>query len=168
MTAMTLVSTVAVGSGGATSVDFNSIPQTGKTLLVLSSIRTNDNAGGTFLRFNGSSANYNNRLLQGNGSSVISYNNITSAVFLGDLNNQQNLANTFSNVVCTIPNYTSATAFKRYAIESVSEDNVNTANQMIITGRWQDTSAITSITLTTQNAGQAFVQHSSFSLYIIS
>lgn len=163
---MTLVSTVTLGAGGASQIEWTGIPQTGKDLLVVASLRTDTTAGGTRIRFNATTSGYTNRLLQGNGSSVFSYTNLTNSGFLGDLSNSGDTANTFGSAGTYIANYTSA-ANKSYSIDAVSENNATAANQWIIAGQWANTAAITTVTLSPQSA-TAFVQNSTASLYIIS
>jgi len=61
-----------------------------------------------------------------------------------------------------IPNYTSSNA-KSASIDGVSENNATASYQTIDAFLWNDTSAITSITLTL--SGGNFAQYSSASLY---
>lgn len=164
--AMTLVSTVTAGVGGATQLEFTNVPQTGKDLLLLAHLRTDTSSGGVVLRFNGSTSGYANRLLQGNGGSVFSYTNLTTGGFLGDTSNSNDSANAFGSISTYIPNY-AITAIKTYGTDHVSENNGSTANQWIIASSWSDTSPITSLVVTPQSANN-FIQNSSISLYIIS
>lgn len=163
---MTLVSTVTAGSGGATQFEFASIPQTGKDLLLLASLRTDTSAGGVVLRFNGSTSGYANRLLQGTGTGVSSYTNLTTGGFLGDTSNSSNTTNAFGLLSTYIPNYAIAAA-KSYNTDHVSENSGSAANQWIIASSWSSASAITSMVITPQSANN-FIQNSVISLYIIS
>ena len=64
------IQTVTVGSGGASSIDFTSIPQTYTDLCVVLSARgTNAGTGANdgHLTFNSSSTGYSSRLLYGTG-----------------------------------------------------------------------------------------------------
>jgi hypothetical protein len=166
--AMTLVSTVTVGSGGAASIQFDNIPQSGKDLLLLFSGRVG--AGGTFrdynLHINGNTTgtSYTLRTLLGTGSSVLSYS-ATEARFAMEINDSSSTANTFSNVQVYFANYTSSAA-KSVSIDLVGENNATASRQSIDAGLWNNTSAITSLTL--RDRGFNTSEFSSASLYIIS
>jgi hypothetical protein len=77
MANMIPISTVTVGSGGISAIEFTGIPQTYTDLLIKLSLRSNQNANtgeNLRLRFNGSSASvYSERSLEGNGSNTTSY-----------------------------------------------------------------------------------------------
>lgn len=162
---MQLIETATVGSGGAASIVFNSISQEFDDLVLVLSARTNNEPdingyGVATLAFNGSTANLSNRRLLANGSSAQSlsgndYFLLTSA--------STNTANTFGNSSLYLPNYRSSVA-KTFSIDVVTESNETRAYQVIVAGLWNDTSALTSITLTAKGSG-LFVQHSSASLY---
>ena len=165
--AMTLVSTVTVGSGGAASIEFTNIPQTGKDLLVLCSLRTNNDPdslgyGIYTLALNGSTSNQTRRRLQF-GSSVQTF---TSSDLVGVVSGSTVTANSFSNDSHIFTNYTSS-ADKAMSRESAYMASSGLAYVDIAAGRWANSSAITSVTFTPTPSGN-FVQHSSISLYIIS
>lgn len=159
---MTLVETVTVGSGGASSIEFTSIPQDADDLLLVFSGRAANFA--PLIRINNnSSAVYTYRYLRGTGSSVTSstdgttdgiYNQrittITSAT-----------ANTFGNGSLYFANYTSS-ANKSISIDGVSENNATEAFQTISAVSVADTNPITSILIS-----QSLVEHSTASLYKI-
>jgi hypothetical protein len=161
---MQLVSTVTVGSGGASSIEFTGIPQTGTDLLLVFSGRS-DNFGGLGLQFNSDTGgNYANRSLLGTGSSVSSSTFGTN--YIRDFVNESGFtANTFSSSAYYIPNYTSAVA-KSVSVDGVQENNATQSRQIITAGRWTGTAAITSLKLAEYN-GSNLVQHSTASLYII-
>jgi hypothetical protein len=160
--AMTLVSTVTVGSGGAASIEFSGIPNTGKDLLVLVSARHDSTSSITEIRFNGSSANRTMRRLTGDGTNVFSGTdtNIWARGARSDAT-----SSTFSNSSFYVSNY-AVSQNKSVSVDGVSENNGTLANQEIQAGLWSQTAAITSVTLI-PNSGN-FVQHSTASLYIIS
>jgi hypothetical protein len=161
--ALTLVSTVTVGSGGAASIEFTGIAGTGKDLFILVSGRTVD-ASSLVLRFNSDTANnYDSRTLRGDGSGADSNSNIgIDRITLIPISTAGDTANTFSNVAMTIANYTSS-ANKSISIDGVRENNATFGRQVILAGRYINSSAITTVTLTAD-----FVQHSTASLYLIS
>jgi len=157
-----LLEKITVGAAVASSVTFSGIPQTGYTdLVVKSSTRqTSTSVAYATLKFNGSSANFTYRSLEGDGSTAGSFNGSTGP--FGVVTTSGNTANTFSNIEFYIPNYTSSN-YKSYSSDSVSETNATGAYADLIAGLWSNTAAITSIELT-PGAGN-FAQYSTFYLY---
>jgi hypothetical protein len=156
-------------STAVSSVTFSNIPQSGYTdLIIKASTRTNETTGGSvwdalLLRFNGSSSNYSDRAIGGDGSTAFSFANaFPNYIFCGDIANALVTANTFSSTEITIPNYLSSN-FKTLSIDSVEENNSSTAQLDLTAGLWSNTSAISSITLS--GAVGSFVPFSTFYLY---
>ena len=168
---LTLVSTVTVGSGGAASIEFTNIPQTGKDLLVLISGRSAragefGRADNYLIQLNNDTANnYTYRRLIGNGSTASSGSGTVNG-FLNTLPASLATANTFGNTSLYIANYTSSVA-KSTSLDGVDESNATAAYAELYAQTWSGTSAVTSIKILTLN-NQNLVQHSSASLYIIS
>jgi len=167
MPTYTLIGSNTVGSGGAASVTFSSIPATYTDLVVKLSARTTRAylEDSVFLRFNSDSAsNYVRRNIYSDGATVASgggsYTSIDFYV-CGDTAT----ASTFGNAEIYIPNYTGAN-YKSVSFDGVTENNATTALSLLEAGIWNSTSAITSISLT-PNAG-TFKQYSTFTLYGIS
>lgn len=158
-----LISTTTVGSGGAASIDFTSIPGTYTDLFILLSTRdtqTGDGAGQYYkIKFNGGSTVATTRYLQGNGGSASSG---TLNELGGISDHASSTANTFANNSIYIPNYAGSTA-KSFSVDSVTEQNATSAYQTLIAGLWNVTSAITSISLVPATGN--FVQYSTASLY---
>jgi len=167
MATYNLISTITVGSGGAASIEFTSIPQTYTDLLVLYSLRGGQAQVYTqaSLTFNASSTGYYWKMLQGTGSSI-SNQTVTNGSSIGGFNGTGSsaTANTFGNLQLYIPNYTGS-QFKSCSIDDVLETNATTTYMALVAASWNNTSAITTITVT-GNAN--WVQHSSASLYGIS
>ena len=164
----TLLETITVGAAGASSVTFNSIPQTGYTDLVLnSSIRCTAAEDTAFLRFNNDSAtNYSYRRLIGDGSSAASSTATSQAqLALQFMAESGYTANTFSNNAVYIPNYTSSNT-KSVSFDSVNERNASNPRMLIAAGLWSGTAAITTMQVL-PGAGN-FAQYSTFSLYGVS
>jgi len=164
MATYNLISTVTVGSGGAASIEFTSIPQTYTHLLLKVSLRsaysnTYDSIG-VFL--NGVQANRTRRVLFGNGTTASS--NTSTYRDLGLINGNTSTANTFSNAELYFPNYTSAN-FKSISSDSVWETNGAASDIAIYAGLWSDTSAITAISLDNATSGLSYMQYSSATLY---
>ena len=161
---MTLVSTVTVGAGGASSIEFTSIPQTGTDLLVVASLRGTSTPDFPVLVFNtdaSSSANYLYRDLYGSGSSASSGVASSAGIEFGW--NRTTTANTFGNVSAYISNYTSTTS-KSVSVDAVGEANATAADQMIVAGRWTSTTGITTLKIVSSGT---FAQYSTASLYTI-
>lgn len=165
--AMTLVSHVTVGAGGAASIEFTGIAGTGKDLLLLFSGR-DDSGGATndlLLSFNSATTGYAERFLAGQGSIAFSDKSTSAGVRAWLVNNGSgSTSNTFCNYRAYISNYAGSTA-KSVAIDAVQENNTSTAVQNIVNGSYSGTSAITSVKIA---SSATLVQYSSASLYIIS
>ena len=159
-----LIASNTVGSGGVSSVTFSSIPQTYTDLVIKASARNTDSGITYFtLTFNGNTSSYSGIRLEGTGSSSASYNlQTTAGIQPVYIDSSTYTANTFGNSEIYIPNYTSSN-YKSLSSDSVSENNATAANMNMIAGLWSNSSAVTSITLTSI-AGN-FVQYSSFYLY---
>lgn len=157
-----LLERVEVGEAGASSITFNSIPQTGYTdLKVVVSARDNDTIGSyVAISFNGVTTNLSSRLLRGSGSAVVSQTETTLVYSAGNANSYT--ASTFGNSEFYIPNYTSAN-YKSISADGTNENNATASYMYLTAGLWSSTAAITSITLTP--GAPSFKQYSSFSLY---
>ena len=164
---MTHIETIELGSSAA-SITFSSIPQDYTDLVILVSAR--NSAGTNFnnmrVTFNGASTNYSEILLYGDGSSASSAS--SSAAYLEfQYSNGISTSNTFGNGSIYVSNYTASQA-KSVSTDTVSENNATGAIQGISAGLWNDTAAITSITINGEANGGGFVADSTFSLYGIS
>jgi hypothetical protein len=160
---MTLIETKTLGSAAA-SIAFTSIPQDGTDLVFLASARsavaaTNDIV---LVSFNSSTSNFSGIFLDGSGSGTSTG---SFARIGGNANGNTSTANTFSNFSLYAPNY-SGSSNKSYSVEYVSENNATAAFQLIFAGLWSNTSAISSVTFTTNSASN-FAVGSTVSLYKI-
>jgi hypothetical protein len=163
----TLLETITVGAAGASSVTFNSIPQTGYTDLVMKmSARLDVNDVQVKMYFNADStaANYSWRRLYGDGATAVSDSGTN--LINGSANGANMTASTFGNAEFYIPNYTSSNK-KSSSADHITETNGTTAYATLAASLWQGTAAISSITLLPNTTGN-FVQHSTFSLYGVS
>jgi hypothetical protein len=160
------IATVTVGAGGASSMDFSSIPATYTDLKVLYSIRGSTADGDIRLAFNGSTTGYSVRILYGTGSAAASTSASGSFVSYGGLQNPSTYtASTFSNGEIYIPNYAGSNQ-KSISTDAVNENNATTAITELGASLWTGTAAITSIAITHPAAN--FVQYSTATLYGIS
>ena len=169
---MQLIETIEVGSGGAASIEFTSIPQDGVDLLLVASLR-NDFAstgnGGPLLKMNGvSTDSFSWIRLLGTGSSVTTSSDSGDPGVYGAVVAANATASTFANIQYTISNYTSSNV-KSISGEMVNENNATAATQALVAGSTSGTggsitAAITSIELSLSND---FDQYSTASLYKI-
>ena len=158
-----LISSVTVGSGGAATIDFTSIPSTYTDLLISTSSRTTGTSGYIAITFNSNTSSYTNIFIQGDASAATSGSNVGRFAEVPDYSNYT--ASTFSNSQIYIPNYTSSNN-KSYSSDTVNENNSTAAYMYFIAGLWSNTSAITSIGLSPSSG--TFVQYSTAYLYGIS
>jgi hypothetical protein len=162
----TLIASSTVGSGGAASIDFNSIPSTYTDLLLKISTRDNSSAIGNNIIFkiNGVTTSQSIRFLIGDGASASSAND-TPLYFTA--NGNTSTASTFANIEVYLPNYALTTINKSASIDAVSENNATTAYATLGAGLYAANTAISSISMTT-NGGVNFLQYSTAYLYGIS
>ena len=162
-----LIASSTVGAGGAASISFTNIPNTYTDLCLKVSLRTvvggdwNDN----LVKFNSSTANFLNKYIYGNGSNAYGGSNayLGSGGYIGGAPGSTTTANTFSNGSIYITGYAGSN-YKHYFSDNAAENNATTAYLHTIAGLWENTSAINSITLVTDN-GQNYAQHSAAYLY---
>jgi hypothetical protein len=158
-----LIASSTVGSGGAASIEFTSIPATYTDLCLKLSGRTSSTGSiyeWVYIKFNSSTTGYSYRLLQGNGSSAASYNNTTQ--YAGDITDGTATASTFGNYEVYIPNYAGSTN-KSFSVDAVTENNGTTAVADLVAGLWSNSAAITAVNFTPRNG--SFVQYSTAYLY---
>jgi hypothetical protein len=165
---MSLVSTVTVGAGGASSIDFTGIAAGATDLLLTVSARSSSTTTNAFaFRLNSSATGYADKNLRGNGSAASSVNSGVSTYFWTGyvIPGTGDTANTFGSAQLYIPNYTSSVA-KSLSFDGVGENNSTTAWSQLSSGSWSGTAAITSISIFAESA-ITFAQHSTASLYTI-
>jgi len=157
-----LIASSTVGSGGAASIDFTSIPSTYTDLCLKVSGRSASSGVNNYtLEFNNLSTNFSRRNLFGSGSSVGSgsaSNNTTFAI--GEPNTYT--ANTFDNLEIYFPNY-AGSSNKSFSIDAVTENNATESYAVLEAGLWSNTSAINRIKIFP--SGSTFLQYSTAYLY---
>lgn len=160
----TPIATVIVGSGGASSIDFTSIPATYTDLVVKLSIREETTNAWTFnLRVNNDSSSiYSYRNVQGSGSAVSSAGGSSGSLtdLIGEASNAT--ASTFGNCEIYFPNYAGSTN-KSYSADSVGENNATLAYARLSAHLWASTSTINRLYFYLSSGN--FAQHSTATLY---
>jgi len=160
-------STVTVGSGGANTIAFSSIPATYTDLVIKMSGRTNNTASGAWdniaITFNGASTNYSQTILYNLDGTAGSSSNATTSLQFFYANRVDSTSSVFSNCEIYIPNYAGSN-YKSASYDSAVENNSTTSYGLTMTaGLWSNTAAITSITLSALSWN--FIQYSTASLY---
>ena len=163
----TKIATVTVGSGGASSIEFTSIPATHTDLCVYLSVRsaradTDDQILIDFNTYAGTNLSYKN--LVGNGASASSGGASTGIYVRIDAAN--NTANTFTSLYYYIPNYAGSNN-KSLSADSAFENNSTTAYLNMVAGLWSNTAAITKLKVYSANS-ENMAQYSTATLYGIS
>jgi hypothetical protein len=171
-----LIASQVVGSGGASSITFSSIPNTYTDLKLVISARTNGTGSGYgnsydvfYLTFNGVGSGYSwiNLGDSGSGGTMGAVSGTATAqtsLYFGlvNANGSYGTSNTFCNNELYIPNYTSSN-YKSVSADSVMEQNASWSPAALFAGLWSNTAAINSITITLD--ANALVQYSTFYLY---
>ena len=159
---MTLIQSVTVPSGGASSIDFTSIPSTYTDLVIKLSLRSNRGTTGEWLNisYNGSTTSFTAKYIEGNGAAASSGNDTR---YIADIEAANNTASVFSSTDVYIPNY-AGSANKSLSADSVAEQNGTTAYSTLVANLWSNTAAINQVTLT-PGGGTAFLQYSTAYLY---
>jgi hypothetical protein len=155
------IATVTVGSGGASTINFTSIPGTYTDLVIRMSGRSTTTDVDMFFTFNSNTSNYTRRVLRGTGSNASSTNNTDN--YATTVDGSGETSNTFANLEMYIPNYAGSNN-KSYSIDDVFENNSITAYQYMLAGLWSNTSAITSLSFYFLSGG-TFAQYSTATLY---
>jgi hypothetical protein len=160
------IATVSVGSGGASNVEFTSIPATYTHLQIRAIAQTTSGGQFTKMQFNNDTtvANYRSHILYATGSSVVS-NTYTGSIFDNIpvwANNTGDTANTFSPAIIDILDYANTNKYK--TTRSLDGRENNTAGVLgYMSGLWMSTSAITSIKFSGYSGN--FPQYTQFALY---
>lgn len=145
---MQLVSTVTLGSAAA-SIEFTSIPQDGTDLVYVASLRCSSTAVLARHYFNGDTgSNYEWRWLRGTGSAASSGSSGGASLYglTSWVNGSGATANTFSNFSVYVPNYT-VSQNKSWSVDAVDENNATASYQNITAGIWNQTTAVSSISI---------------------
>lgn len=159
------ISTVTVGAGGVSSISFTSIPQTFTDLRLALSARsaTSNWADNPLVSINTSTSTFSRRSMYAEGGAAGSEVGSTGRL-IGLVPAATSTASTFGVFDIYIPNYTNASNFKSFSVDSVGENNSSTSGLWVLSGLWSTAAAVTQISLTL-NSTANFVQYSTATLY---
>lgn len=159
------IASTTVGSGGASTVTFSSIPGTYTDLVIKASVRTNrpNPNDALSIKLNASTSNYSSRSITYDNGGITSYANLFGVGYV--INTEGNIftANIFSNQEVYIPNY-AGSANKSFSSDTAVENNAQDARVEIMASLWADTTAVTSITIDSYTSN-TILQYSTFTLY---
>jgi hypothetical protein len=161
------IATTTVGSGGANSITFSSIPST-YTHLQIRGIAREKASGDTlynlmFATFNSDTgSNYAYHYLRGSGSAAAAGAGTSqTSMSFGGIVQGGNTASVFGANVIDILDYANTSKYK--TVRTLFGYDANGSGYAVLASDlWQSTSAISSITLTPANG---FAQYSSFALF---
>lgn len=161
-TAYESIQTVTVGSGGASSITFSSIPGTFTHLQIRGIARRSSGNTNTIVRFNSDTGNnYATHYLLGNGSSASTGGESSVSRFYLDVLTAS--ATSYAASVMDILDYANTNKYKT-ARTLAGIDLNGSGSVWLASGLWQNTAAITTVTLSLESSAN-FEQYSSFALY---
>jgi len=164
------ISTVTVGAGGTSAIEFTSIPQTYTDLKIVLSAR-NNRSGSTSddlkITINGStSSTYANRRLTANGTSAGSDGGSAASLtysYSGVVTSTDATTSVFGNTEFYFPNYISSNN-KSWSAEGVAEHNGTSCQLSMYANTVNITNAITTIKIEGYNSA-SLNQYSTATLY---
>jgi hypothetical protein len=160
---MKAIQTITVGAGGASTIDFQNIPQTYTDLVIyLSARQSTTSFQGQRLYFNNTDTNLRSNYLLSTGSGTQA--NAAATGYFGSVAGTNVSASIFDNTFIYISNYSSTSLVKTYSVDNVAPSNASLAYLGISNGTWNSTSAITRVTLFPDGGG-SYTQYSSATIY---
>jgi hypothetical protein len=142
------IATVTVGAGGATNINFSSIPQT-YTHLQLRLITRNIGAevvGEAYTTVNGASTGYNNHVMLGDGTNVTAGGgSYTTVMYMSKGLGASATASAFGVTIIDILDYSNTNKYKTLRTLSGADSN-GTGFVMFGSGLWQSTAGINQVT----------------------
>lgn len=159
---MSFISSITVGAGGSSALDFTSVPSTYTDLCIKFSTRSTVNSG-TYTAYNVSfngGGDLTSKYVFGTGTSVGSG---TEATYItGWSPTSANTASVFGTSELYITDYASS-YIKSIQLDGGGENNASGTLNFFVSGRWASTSVINRVTIT--DLSGSFVQHSTAYLY---
>lgn len=155
----TLIASSTVGSGGTSSIDFTSIPQTYTDLFVVLSARFSGQ-GNARLNLNSSASGFSSRVVYSFATNApLSY---TDTVGLGRATDVGFQANNFGAMQVHLPNYRSGVS-KPFSADAFAA-NYNGGYIVLTGGVWANNAAITSMSLLPPSS-RTFLENTTAYLY---
>ena len=157
------ISTVTVGSGGSASVSFTSIPATYTHLQIRGIARNATQNDLFFIQINSDTgSNYSYHRLTGNATAASASGSATQTG-LYQFGRSPSATNVFGPAIYDFLDYANTSKYKTVRGLQGYEDNSG-GSVNLVSGLWQSTSAITSISIT-MNSSLLFSQYTQFALY---
>jgi hypothetical protein len=147
-------SAVTVGSGGASSIDFTSIPSTYTDLVLITSLRATLDQAWAKLQINGSDSNFTSKSIEGYGSGTPDSFSRTDNLNFIALNKSTFTASTFGNTSIYITNY-AGSVNKSISVDSVAENNGTACLNILFAKLWSSSAAINQLTIIPQSGNLA-------------
>jgi hypothetical protein len=164
-----LIASQVVGSGGASSITFSSIPQTYTDLQVVASARSTRTAASGdgldmyFITSGGTlTTGYTYKAVQTDSTTIYNTSTGYEQGWGGVISTNASSSNAFGSTIFYIPNYTSSNQ-KSYSVDSVGENNASSGWLSFNAALNSTTSAITGLQFFAGNG--SLVQYSTFYLY---
>jgi len=158
----TSLQTVTVGSGGASAINFSSIPSTYTHLQIRAFATISGQRFG--VNFNGDNGStYTNHFIYGGGSGAVAGASVST---VGANTIGFTSTGTYYNAtICDILDYSNPNKYKTW--KSLNGYDANGSGYIFMhSGLWSNTSAITSISLqASEGTSGSFSQYSTFALY---
>jgi hypothetical protein len=151
------IQTVTVGSGGAASITFSSIPSTYKHLQIRGILKETVAQNWTTVNFNGDTtgSNYRAHQLNGNGSSVSASDTTLGLQYIVGTSE-------FGSYITDILDYANTSKYK--TARNLGGVDQNGSGQLALSSAlWMNTNAINQITINASSG--VFVQYSTLALY---
>jgi hypothetical protein len=163
------IATVDVGSGGASSVTFSSIPSTYTHLQIRAIAQTNrttsaQDSGKVVFNSDTGGSSYGSHFLTGDGASATASNSISNAFMYIARFGTTNSTNIFGTIVIDILDYTNTNKYKTIRYLGATEQNGSGYIELGSGLYSSSTSAITNINIAPVT-GTLWRQYSSFALY---
>lgn len=164
------IETITLGSA-ATEITFSSIPSTYKHLEIRGIARTTRTGSGYdwfTARFNGDTGSkYSFHILIGQGTAPYNYaGNSQTSMYVGALSQASTSSYMYGAFVTSIYDYKNTNKYKTIRTALAHEINANNTESLtgIISGSWQDTAAVSSMTFLIPG-GYQFASGTSLALY---
>ena len=162
---METIASTLVGAGGASSITFSNIPQGYKHLQIRFIARGSAATNEVWAQFNSDTgSNYSTHQVYGSGAAAgASGTASTSYAKVGELSGTNASASIFGVSVIDILDYANTNKYKTTRALTGTDINGSGGYIVFVSGNWNSTSPINSITLYYNT--YSFLQYSRFSLY---